>query len=110
MTNEDAAHCMTELGSPARLETFKLLIRAGPAGLQVNEIQDHLDIPASTLSHHLGRLVSCGLVKRVREGRVLRTRIDYERVNALLTFLKEDCCAGIERHADVNAVTGEECC
>ena len=99
---------MTELGSNARMETFRLLVRAGPGGLTVNEIQSHVEIPGSTLSHHLARLVSCGLVRQDREGRMLRCRIDYDRVNALLRFLKEDCCAGLELHATVSH--GGECC
>ena len=99
MTLEEAAGCLAELGATSRLETFRLLVRAGPDGLRVNEIQEYLDIPGSTLSHHLARLVSSGLVTQSREGRVLRCRIDYVRVDAMLSFLKEDCCAGLELHA-----------
>jgi len=108
VNTEEAVQCMTELGSSSRLETFRLLVRAGPGGLLVHEIQGHLEIPASTLSHHLSRLVSCGLVTQDREGRTLRCRIDYDRVNALLRFLKEDCCAGLEMH--VSAAGQADCC
>ena len=100
MDTQAAAKCLSELGAPARLETFRLLIKAGPGGLAVSEIQRHLGIPASTLSHHVSRLVWCGLVSQTREGRVLRCRIEYDRVRALLAFLQEDCCAGLEEHRD----------
>ena len=95
-----AAQCLGELGSPARLEIFRILIKAGQAGLKVSEVQHHLGIPASTLSHHLSRLVWCGLVSQTREGRVMRCRIVYDRVGQLLHFLEEDCCAGLETHGE----------
>ena len=103
--SEDAAGVIRRILRPAlahedRLRAFRLLIKAGPAGLAVSEIQRHLGIPASTLSHHVSRLVWCGLVSQTREGRVLRCRIEYDQVRALLAFLQEDCCAGLEEHRD----------
>ena len=63
--------------------------------LPVKDIQAHLGIPKSTLSHHIAHLVWAGIVIQTREGRVLRCRIDYDRVHDLLDYLTEDCCAGI---------------
>lgn len=95
MELEQAAKCLAELGSPSRLEAFRLLVKAGPEGLAVGEIQNRLGIPASTLSHHLAHLVSAGLISQEREGRVLRCRVEYEVITGVLEFLMKDCCAGI---------------
>lgn len=95
MQIEKAAKCLAELGHPARLRAFRLLVQAGPAGLPVKDIQAHLDIPASTLSHHLSHLVSAGLISQNREGRILYCRVQYPVIREVLTFLMQNCCAGI---------------
>ncbi len=100
MDIDNAATMLAELGNPHRLATFRLLVQAGPEGLPVKAIQDHLGIPKSTLSHHILHMVSVGIVTQTREGRSLRCRIDYERVRGLMDFLMEDCCAGLDRHCD----------
>jgi ArsR family transcriptional regulator, arsenate/arsenite/antimonite-responsive transcriptional repressor len=95
-----ASKCLAELGSPHRLEAFRLLVRAGPDGLAVKDIQAHLDIPKSTLSHHIAHLVWAGIVTQTREGRVLRCRLDYNHVRDLLDFLMDDCCRGLCEHEE----------
>ncbi|MEW6667713.1 MAG: metalloregulator ArsR/SmtB family transcription factor [Thermodesulfobacteriota bacterium] len=95
MEIETVAKCLAELGNPSRLSAFHLLVKAGPQGLPVKDIQAHLGIPQSTLSHHLSHLMSAGLVTQTREGRVLRCRVEYGRVRDVLSFLLKDCCAGI---------------
>ena len=90
-----AARCLEKLGNSTRLEIFRLLVRAGNAGLPVGEIQDHLGIPASTLSHHIAHLVNVGLVHQVREGRVLRCTPDFALMDKVVDFLTEQCCAGV---------------
>jgi len=62
MNIESASKCLAELGNSHRLEAFRLLVRAGPDGLAVKDIQAHLDIPKSTLSHHIAHLVWAGIV------------------------------------------------
>ena len=96
MTLDSAARSLAELGSPTRLEIFRLLVRAGADGLAVGDIQRHLAIPKSTLSHHLQRLIMAGLMEQAREGRTLRCRVIYGHVDALLSYLTEDCCAGLD--------------
>ena len=95
MDIDHAARCLETLGNPTRLEVYRLLVRAGPEGLAVGEIQDHLGVPASTLSHHISHLVNAGLVDRTREGRVLRCTPNYQRMERLLAFLSEECCQGV---------------
>lgn len=95
MDLDRAARCLEKLGNPTRLEIFRLLVRAGDGGLAVGELQDRLDIPASTLSHHLTQLVSVGLVHQARQGRVLRCTPDFALMNAVLRYLTEKCCRGV---------------
>lgn len=96
MDMEVIAKRLSEMGHPARLAAIRLLVRAGPQGLAVGEVQAHLGIPASTLSHHLGRLMAAGLVEQTRDGRVLRCTVNYLALKEVLRFLMQDCCAGVE--------------
>jgi DNA-binding transcriptional ArsR family regulator len=91
-----AARCLEALGSTTRLEIFRLLVQAGPGGAVVGDLQSRLDIPASTLSHHLSRLVRVGLVTQERQSRTLICRADYGRMNGLLSYLSDNCCKGLE--------------
>ncbi len=90
-----AARCLDKLGNPTRLEVFRLLVKAGRDGLPVGDIQEHLDVPASTLSHHISHLVNAGLVHQEREGRVLRCRPDFALMESLIGFMTEECCEGV---------------
>ena len=69
-----------------------LLLTAQPEGLVVSEIQEELDIPNSTLSHHLDKLRHEGLVEVQREGTFLRYTADTEALQELLQFLYAECC------------------
>ena len=95
MEPKHAARCLEKLGNATRLEIFRLLVRAGPAGLAVGEIQEHLDIPGSTLSHHVSHLVNAGLVHQQREGRVLRCTPNFTLIDKVIRFLIEECCVGV---------------
>ncbi|MEX0759535.1 MAG: metalloregulator ArsR/SmtB family transcription factor [Tistlia sp.] len=95
METRQAARCLETLGHPTRLEAFRLLVKAGPEGLPVGEVQAHLDVPGSTLSHHIALLVRAGLVEQRREGRVLRCVAGFRLMNELVGFLADECCRGI---------------
>ena len=97
MEHNHAARCLEKLGNATRLEIFRLLVRAGPSGLAVGEIQQHLDIPGSTLSHHISHLVNAGLVSQERQGRVLRCTPNFNLINQVIRFLTEECCAGLAK-------------
>jgi hypothetical protein len=71
--------------------------RSRPRRPAVGELREHLDLPPATLSAHLNVLRSAGLVLDQREGRVIRVRANYERMNALIAYLTENCCAGPAR-------------
>lgn len=83
---------MKALAHDTRLAAYRLLVQAGSEGLPVGDISDHLKLPAPTLTSHLNVLRHAGLVRDVREGRSIRCRADYARMNALLGFLTENCC------------------
>ena len=93
MNVEQAAKQLEALGNPTRLQVYRTLVRSGPAGLPVSRVQEKLGIPASTLSHHLHRLIVNGLVTQERQGTTLISRANYPAMNALLGFLADECCA-----------------
>ncbi|MDH5558378.1 MAG: metalloregulator ArsR/SmtB family transcription factor [Alphaproteobacteria bacterium] len=95
MNIDELALCLEKLGHPNRLAIFRLLVRAGRGGLPVGDIQRHLGIPASTLTHHIAQLVSAGLVQQAREGRVLRCTAAYERMDKIMGALTAECCSGV---------------
>lgn len=88
-----AAAVLKELGHPTRLEIYKALIKAGYQGMPVGELQKKLEIPASTLSHHLSSLISVSLVRQERQGRTLFCHACYENLTELIVFLTEECCS-----------------
>ena len=71
---------------------MQLLLSAHPEGLVVNEIQSELDIPSSTLSHHLEKLKNENLVRVRRESTFLRYMANTEALQELLQFLYAECC------------------
>ena len=70
------------------------LVRAGYGGLSVGQVQAKVDLPASTLSHHLKRLIDQGLVRQERAGTSLICHAEYDAMNTLLGFLSHECCMG----------------
>ncbi len=90
----DAAARMAELGNETRLSIIRLLVKAGPQGLPVGEIQKILVIPGSTLSHHITRLVKVGLIKQQRESRILHCIPSIDSIRELSDYLVAECCSG----------------
>jgi len=86
------ADMFSAMGTEARLRIMQLLLKAHPDGLVVNEIQAELEIPGSTLSHHLDKLKIEGLIKVQRESTFLRYRANTEALQELLQFLYAECC------------------
>jgi ArsR family transcriptional regulator, arsenate/arsenite/antimonite-responsive transcriptional repressor len=93
MNLADAATRLEALGNPTRLAIYRLLVKAGEAGVPVGRIQSQLDVAASTLSHHLKALVIVGLVTQERAGTVLICRANYPMMQGLVDFLVAECCA-----------------
>lgn len=86
------ADMFSAMGTEARLRIMQLLLSAHPNGLVVGEIQEELDIPNSTLSHHLDKLKNEDLVNVRRESTFLRYTANTEALQELLQFLYAECC------------------
>lgn len=86
------ADMFSAMGTEARLRIMQLLLSAHPEGLVVGEIQEELDIPNSTLSHHLDKLRNEGLVEVKRESTFLRYTANTDALQELLQFLYAECC------------------
>lgn len=91
---EHHAEQLAALGSPVRLAILRRIVQAGDGGSPVGELQSKLDIPWSTLSHHLDRLSSAGLLKARPEGKFIFYSADYTALRSLTDYLWEDCCKG----------------
>ncbi len=89
---DHAAAGFAAAGASARLEVLRLLVRVGDAGLSTQAIQQRLDIPTSTLVHHLKHLVTGNLVSQTKEGRELISRANFDHIRLLADFLLHECC------------------
>jgi ArsR family transcriptional regulator, arsenate/arsenite/antimonite-responsive transcriptional repressor len=94
MKSKQAIDALGALAQETRLAIFRLLVRQGPDGLPAGAIAERLEIPAPTMSFHLAYLSRAGLVTSRREGRSIVYAADYRGMNALRTYLTEDCCQG----------------
>lgn len=101
MNEHHAALCLSALGNPTRIKLFRLLVRAGTEGLNVGDLQRLLDVPASTLSHHMAALVKADLLLQDRRGREVMCMANYAAMNDLITYLTEQCCTGVAVSEDV---------
>ena len=86
------ADMFSAMGTEARLRIVQLLLSAHPDGMVVSEIHEELQIPNSTLSHHLDKLKNEGLVQVRRESTFLRYTADTGALQQLLQFLYAECC------------------
>ncbi|MCZ8153423.1 MAG: metalloregulator ArsR/SmtB family transcription factor [Rhodobacteraceae bacterium] len=89
------ARALAALGHDARLSIFRLLVKAGEAGLRVGDIGLLLGLPPSTLAHHLSTLVEAGLVLQERQGREVFNRVDFPAMQRIVGFLTSECCSGV---------------
>lgn len=89
-----AVDALSALAHGSRLAVFRLLVRAGAAGMPAGELAREVGVLPNTLSSHLTILDHAGLIQSRREGRSIIYSADYDRMRDLLGFLVEDCCAG----------------
>ena len=89
----EAAQGFAAIGSEPRLEVLLALVRAGPDGLSVGDIQNRLDMAASTLTHHLRFLAAAGLIVQTRQGRTTRNQAAFGQIQELAGYLLRECCA-----------------
>lgn len=94
MLKAQAIAALGALAQETRLDIFRCLMQAEPAGLPAGKIGERLNLPSNTLAFHLKTLKQAGLVMFRRQGRSLIYRVDVATANGLLTFLTENCCRG----------------
>jgi DNA-binding transcriptional ArsR family regulator len=107
MEEKDAVRALAALAQAARLQLVRAVEEAGPAGMTPGNMAEGAGIPPATLSFHLKELANAGLVTQERQGRNLVYRAAYERMDALMAYLTENCCQGQACLADSAAAA---CC
>ena len=105
MKKPDAVAALAALAQDSRLDVFRLLVQAGPDGLPAGQVAQKLKLAPNTLTFHFDRLRDAGLVTVRREGRSMIYAARFETVNALLAFLTENCCQGLQQGSPSGAQT-----
>ena len=85
---------LAALAQASRLEVFRSLVVAGAPGLTPGALSENLGVAANTLSFHLKELLHAELITQERSGRNLIYRARFERMNAVLAYLTQNCCQG----------------
>ena len=93
MDSVTAVASLSALAQESRLAIYRLLVEAGPTGLAVGEIGAELHLAPATLSFHLKALAHAGLVEARQDGRYIYYSASFARMNALVGYLSENCCA-----------------
>jgi ArsR family transcriptional regulator, arsenate/arsenite/antimonite-responsive transcriptional repressor len=94
MEKTAAIAALAALAQDNRLDTYRRLVQAGPAGMLAGEVAAALGLPPNTLSFHFDRLRQAGLVTVRRDGRCMIYAARYDTMRALLAYLTENCCGG----------------
>ena len=94
METNDIVKALAALAQASRLEIFRALVVAGAEGLTPSALSEALGVAPNTLSFHLKELTHAGLVAQERAGRNLIYRAQFDRMNALIGYLTENCCQG----------------
>ena len=96
MRPDSAIDALGALAQEHRLALFRLLVQAGDAGMAAGAIAEKLGVPNSSLSFHLAQLKNAGLILQERQHRSLIYRANYAAMNALVSYIMENCCAGTD--------------
>ena len=94
MDTDQLTGAFAALAQDTRLQVFRLLLNAGPAGLPAGEVARRLGTPHNTMSTHLAILSRAGLARSRRESRQIIYTVDLETVRGLVAFLVQECCGG----------------
>ena len=105
MDEQQVVKALGALAQPLRLQVFRALVVTGQPGLTPGTMAEALGIPQNTLSFHLKELANAGLVTQERSSRNIVYRAAYDRMNALLAYLTDNCCAGAACAADANTTS-----
>ena len=96
---------LAALAQPHRLQIFRSLVVKGGDGLTPALLAEELGMPANTLSFHLKELMNADLISQERNGRNLIYRAQYDRMNAVMSYMSQNCCQG-----EICEVSAEEIC
>ncbi|MEL6957515.1 MAG: metalloregulator ArsR/SmtB family transcription factor [Pseudomonadota bacterium] len=107
MQIEQAAQGFAAMGSEARLDVLRVLVRAGQAGLTIGEVQDRTGIAPSTLAHHLKFLSGAGLVDQRKMGRSVINTAAFAVLEQLAGYILNECCSDAEEAPVVSLKGGE---
>jgi DNA-binding transcriptional ArsR family regulator len=94
MNRDRAVASLAALAQASRLDAFRHLVQAGPAGLAAGELAGKLGISPPSLSFHLRGLAQAGLVRSRQQGRFVYYSAAYDAMQSLVDFLTENCCGG----------------
>ncbi len=94
MESNTVVKALAALAQSSRLEVFRALVVAGEYGLTPGNLSDTLGVAANTLSFHLKELLYADLISQERVGRNLIYRAQFDRMNAVLAYLTQNCCQG----------------
>jgi ArsR family transcriptional regulator len=103
MEKSEAVTALAALAQENRLEVYRLLVKAGPKGMPAGSVATALKLAPNTLTFHFDRLRQAGLVTVRRDGRSMIYAAQYDQMNALLSFLTDNCCDGAAECAPVAA-------
>jgi ArsR family transcriptional regulator, arsenate/arsenite/antimonite-responsive transcriptional repressor len=95
MKQHNAVAALAALAQENRLDVFRLLVEAGPEGMPAGSVAKALGLAPNTLTFHFDRLRDAGLVSVRREGRSMIYAAQFHKMNALLSYLTENCCQGV---------------
>lgn len=109
MDSDQVVRALAALAQPVRLQVFRALVVRGKIGMTPGSMAEGLGIPANTLSFHLKDLAHAGLVTQERASRHIIYRAAFDRMNALLAYLTENCCEGAACELDAAAAPCKEC-
>lgn len=94
MEDKDIIKALAALAQPNRLQIFRSLVVQGSGGMTPAVMAQALNLPAATLSFHLKELLNADLISQERSGRNLIYRVQFDRMNAVLGYLTQNCCQG----------------
>jgi len=106
MTIESVADGFAAFGSPARLAIFLELVKKGPKGCTIKDLQTRFAMPASTLAHHLRFLSDASVITQEKQARSVVCRANFERVNYLVAYLMKNCCSEMAEDTDLPVLEG----
>lgn len=99
MEKAQAVAALAALAQDSRLDVFRLLVQAGPDGLSAGQVATALGLAPNTLTFHFDRLRHAGLVTVRRAGRSMIYAARYPSMRALIAYLSENCCQGVDENA-----------